>query len=140
DFWIGADHAVVQKRQKPGGAVAAANTDDGLDLRVGEHLHHVRGALAVGAGEKPPAFAGIGSQLRFEAQPFEDGYRAVNVLRVGRCARGRNDSDGVSGVQSVWLDRHPAFVLARAILRKKNPLNKQINRASVQREVESWSG
>jgi hypothetical protein len=106
DLGVGADGPVVQKREESGSAIAAADADYGLYLAVSEHPHQITRAVAVAAGEEAPALADVGSKLGFEAEALEDGNGAVDVLRVRRRARGRDNPDGVAIVQTVRFGWH----------------------------------
>ena len=55
---------------------------------------------------KPQRLRTLGASLGLEAEAFEGGDRAVNVLGVRRRAGGGDDSDGVAGIQTVRYDRH----------------------------------
>ena len=116
DFGVGADDPVIEPRQEPRGAVAAADAEDGLDCAVGEQLHQVAGAVAVAAGEEAPPSADVGGELGLEAEAFEDGYGAVNVLGVRRGAGGGDDSDRVAVGKAVRDNRHESDCWAKELL------------------------
>ena len=68
NFCVGADNAVVEQGQQARGAVAATHTKDAMNAAVGEHSHHVAGALAVAAGQIAVALADVGREFDFEAE------------------------------------------------------------------------
>src|ERR1051326_6757166 len=100
------DGFVVKQRKQAWRAVAAAETENSVHFRIGEHLHDVAGALAVGSGEEAESFADMGAQFGFETELLENGYRVINCFGIGRRAGGSDDGDGVAGVQSRWVDKH----------------------------------
>ena len=103
---LGTDDCVIEQRKQTGGAVSAAKAKDGAHFSIGEHFHHVAGAVTIRAGKKSPAVADVGREFGFETQLFENGDGKVNGFRVGWSAGGCDNGDGVARIEPRGFYRH----------------------------------
>src|SRR5438552_5536248 len=95
-FWMSSSHAVIEQREKSRRPVTVAHAKDCLDLAIGEHLHQVRGALAIATCKKAPALFHVRCQLHFESEASQHLDRPVSRFRIGWRAGGRHDADRVA--------------------------------------------
>src|SRR5207237_1033733 len=58
------------------------------------------------AGKEAPTLAHIAGQLHFEAESFQNLYRAVDGFRLGRSARRSDNPDRVPKLQTVGFYKH----------------------------------
>ena len=109
DLRVLRDRFVVEPGQRAHRAVAAAQREDRLHVRVGEHRVEVRGALPVGSGQVLGAGVDVLALLDPVAERAQHVDRVADFLAVARGAGRRHQPDGHAGRQPRRLDDRPRF-------------------------------